>query len=35
MLNTPAIQKAIDDCAAKGGGIVTFNKGAYITGAIS
>ena len=33
-LNTAFIQKTIDDCAAKGGGIVVFNKGAYITGAL-
>ncbi len=33
-LCTVAIQKAIDNCSAKGGGIVTFNKGAYVTGAI-
>ena len=26
-VNTKAIQKAIDDCAAKGGGIVTFKPG--------
>jgi polygalacturonase len=28
------IQKAIDDCAAKGGGIVTFKPGTYVTGSI-
>src|SRR5689334_14496577 len=33
-LNTKFIQKAIDACAAKGGGIVSFNKGAYVTGAL-
>ncbi|MGF7231511.1 glycoside hydrolase family 28 protein [Arachidicoccus sp.] len=32
--NTAAIQKAIDACAAAGGGIVTFNKGTYLTGSI-
>lgn len=33
-INTAAIQKAIDDCAAKGGGIVTFKPGTYVTGSI-
>ena len=33
-LNTKAIQNAIDACAAKGGGIVTFDPGAYLTGSI-
>ena len=33
-INSPFIQKAIDDCAAKGGGIVTFKPGTYVTGAI-
>jgi len=33
-LNTAAIQKAIDDCAAKGGGIVSFKEGKYLSGAI-
>lgn len=33
-LNTEAIQKAIDDCASKGGGIVTFSQGRYLTGSI-
>ncbi len=33
-LNTIAIQKAIDECAAKGGGIVTFNPGKYLTGSL-
>ncbi|MFT3981954.1 MAG: glycoside hydrolase family 28 protein [Ferruginibacter sp.] len=32
--STKAIQKAIDDCAAKGGGIVTLNPGTYVTGAL-
>jgi len=31
---TKAIQAAIDACAAKGGGIVTFNPGQYLTGSI-
>lgn len=33
-LVTKAIQAAIDDCAAKGGGIVTFKPGQYLTGSI-
>lgn len=33
-LNTVAIQKAIDDCAGKGGGIVTFKPGKYLTGSL-
>lgn len=33
-LNTKAIQNAIDACAAKGGGIVTFDPGMYLTGSI-
>ncbi|MBP6023427.1 glycoside hydrolase family 28 protein [Ferruginibacter sp.] len=33
-INTKAIQKAIDDCAAKGGGIVTFKPGTYVSGSI-
>jgi polygalacturonase len=33
-LATNAIQKAIDDCAAKGGGIVSFEAGKYLTGSI-
>jgi len=33
-LNTKAIQKAIDDCASHGGGIVTFPQGKFLTGAI-
>ena len=32
--NGPAIQKAIDDCAAKGGGIVYFKPGVYVTGSV-
>jgi len=31
---TKAIQRAIDDCAAKGGGIVQFAPGIYVSGAI-
>jgi polygalacturonase len=33
-VNTTAIQKAINDCAAHGGGIVTFKPGTYISGSI-
>jgi polygalacturonase len=33
-INTTAIQKAIDACAAKGGGIVTFKPGRYLTGSL-
>lgn len=33
-LQTQAIQKAIDDCAASGGGVVTFNPGRYLTGTL-
>ena len=33
-VNSSFIQKAIDDCAAKGGGIVTFKPGTYVTGSI-
>jgi polygalacturonase len=33
-VNSSPIQKAIDDCAAKGGGIVTFKPGTYVTGSI-
>jgi polygalacturonase len=33
-INTKAIQKAIDDCAANGGGIVVFNPGTYVTGSL-
>lgn len=32
--NTKAIQKAIDDCALKGGGVVTFAAGKYLTGSL-
>ncbi|MBC7686976.1 MAG: right-handed parallel beta-helix repeat-containing protein [Aquabacterium sp.] len=31
---TKAIQKTIDDCAAKGGGNVQFKPGTYVTGAV-
>ena len=33
-LSTVAIQKAIDACTAAGGGIVTFEPGTYLTGAL-
>ncbi|MFT3824311.1 MAG: glycoside hydrolase family 28 protein [Chitinophagaceae bacterium] len=33
-INTAAIQKTIDACAANGGGIVTIPKGVFITGAL-
>lgn len=33
-INTAAIQKAIDACASKGGGIVSFKPGTYVTGAL-
>lgn len=33
-LVTKAIQSAIDACAAKGGGVVAFNAGRYLTGSI-
>lgn len=33
-LATKAIQKAIDECAGKGGGIVAFKPGEYLTGSI-
>jgi len=33
-LSTRAIKAAIDACAAKGGGVVTFNPGAYLTGSV-
>ncbi len=32
--STAAIQKAIDACSSKGGGIVTFKPGKYVTGAL-
>lgn len=34
VVNTAAIQKAIDDCAKMGGGIVVFTPGMYVTGSI-
>lgn len=33
-LCTASIQRAIDDCAAQGGGMVQFNTGIYLTGSI-
>lgn len=33
-MNTEAIQKAIDECAANGGGIVTFPPGIFQTGSV-
>jgi polygalacturonase len=33
-LNTKSIQAAIDACQGKGGGIVTFDTGSYITGSL-
>ena len=33
-LSSPFIQKAIDACAAKGGGIVTFQPGVYVIGSL-
>jgi polygalacturonase len=33
-LSSPFIQKAIDACAAKGGGIVTLQPGVYVSGAL-
>ncbi|HEY4208249.1 MAG TPA: glycosyl hydrolase family 28 protein [Puia sp.] len=33
-LATHAIQKAIDDCAAKGGGVVVFKPGHYLSGSL-
>lgn len=33
-LNTKAIQDAIDACASKGGGVVTFDEGNYVTGSL-
>ncbi len=33
-VNSSSIQKAIDDYAAKGGGIVIFKPGTYVTGSI-
>ena len=33
-LNTLNIQKAIDDCSAAGGGVVSFPAGRFLTGSI-
>ena len=33
-VNTKSIQKAIDECAAKGGGIVAFRPGTYVSGSL-
>jgi polygalacturonase len=33
-LNTAALQKAIDDCSAQGGGILRFPAGRYLTGTL-
>src|SRR6185436_19413507 len=33
-VNTKAIQKAIDECSAKGGGVVAFKPGTYVTGSL-
>ena len=33
-INTKAIQNAIDACSEKGGGVVLFSKGGYVTGTI-
>jgi len=33
-MNTKAIQKAIDKCSGRGGGVVTFDTGAYLTGSL-
>jgi len=33
-LNTIAIQKAIDECSKRGGGVVSFDTGAYLTGSL-
>jgi polygalacturonase len=32
--STAPIQRAIDDCSKKGGGVVSFEKGEYVTGAL-
>lgn len=32
--STKAVQAAIDDCAKKGGGVVVFNPGVYVMGAV-
>jgi polygalacturonase len=33
-MDGPAIQKAIDDCAKKGGGVVVFKPGSYLSGSL-
>lgn len=33
-VNTTSIQKAIDECAAKGGGVVAFRPGTYVSGSL-
>jgi polygalacturonase len=33
-INTKAIQAAIDECSASGGGAVVFEKGSYVTGSL-
>lgn len=33
-INSHSIQKAIDECAARGGGIVAFKPGTYVTGSV-
>jgi len=33
-LNTKAIQNAIDKCSGRGGGVVTFDSGSYLTGSL-
>src|SRR5262245_51445638 len=32
--STAAVQKAIDECSKAGGGVVSFDKGEYVTGAL-
>lgn len=34
VVNTPALQRAIDACSAAGGGVVLFSRGDYVTGTI-
>ncbi len=34
ILNTKAIQAAIDECSRKGGGVVVFDAGDYLTGSL-
>ena len=33
-LYTEAVQKAVDECSASGGGIVRFGKGVYVLGTV-